>query len=267
MKSARHKSANNASTYQRDAATLYEINVEERFMENNTVGRFRSIHLEVGQHGTSVTPSTPYQKPLCQLVDWWYSHCLGYKDRPMTEPLRVLTFALRRTPDVTTMNELRVYAFKNVQPEVASKMMNLFKKFHHDAIQAEVQKTLLGVRSRDQDSIQQPEVATVSPIAKRQRRQGDIELRGRTTMTKTKGLQKLATIKQAHGQLETDCNGQKELLNSASKRWYNRHCVKVCKCLFEHLNGNDALFLSLYGESFKTEKHECQCDSASGVAV
>ncbi len=67
MKSARHKSVNNACTYQRDAATLYELNAEERFNEDNQVGTFKSIFLEVGQHGTAITSSTPFQKPLREL--------------------------------------------------------------------------------------------------------------------------------------------------------------------------------------------------------
>ena len=83
MKSARHKSAHNARTYQLDAATLFEINVEERCFERNKVGRFCTIGLLTQAHGSAKTDSTVYQRPLPKLCDLWYSIFLGYKDIPI----------------------------------------------------------------------------------------------------------------------------------------------------------------------------------------
>lgn len=97
--SARHASANNAATYQQDAATKWELTVQERYSDSNCVGAFKSRHLNVDVHGTAVTPSTPFQKKLPDLCDWWYKEVVGLKKCPFDCPQEILKLALQDKKD------------------------------------------------------------------------------------------------------------------------------------------------------------------------
>ena len=97
--SARHASANNAATYQQDAATKWELTVRERYSDSNRVGAFKSRHLNVDVHGTAVTPSTPFQKKLPDLCDWWYEEVVGLKKHPFDCSQEILKLALQDKKD------------------------------------------------------------------------------------------------------------------------------------------------------------------------
>ena len=108
MQSARHKSAQNVRTYQRDSMTLFEIAFEEKNNETNCVGCFCSIYLEDGSHGSAHTASTPFQHPIIKLCELWYSIFLGYGETRVTDLNRqlVLTTALKKKNTVSDLSQL-----------------------------------------------------------------------------------------------------------------------------------------------------------------
>jgi hypothetical protein len=263
MKSARHKSVNNACTYQRDAATLYELNAEERFNEDNQVGTFKSIFLEVGQHGTAITASTPLQKPLPELVDWWYSKCLGLGDRPITRPIEVLSLALRQKPQLYSMAAINE-KLKNsvIDPRERAEISGMIHEHNLHSVRQESRRMLESLeRARDTSGTGTVLASMVSPPAKRQRseRTGLVELEGQDQLKTLKGLAKLEFLLSKEAQLFETTSGDKEKLTASSKRWYNRHVAKPLQCLHSDLNEDSQAFLQRYGQNFTTTKFQCTC--------
>jgi hypothetical protein len=267
MKSARHKSVNNACTYQRDAATLYELNAEEKFNEDNEVGTFKSIFLEVGQHGTAITASTPFQKPLPELADWWYSTCLGMGKRPITRPVELLVLALRQKPKLRSLDAIKDRIGNSIRdPHEVEFVIQMFHNFNLQCVRQENLCMLEQLkRARDTSA---PTTGTtvvlasmVSPPAKRKQREGTdlVELQGQDQLKTLKGLEKLEFLLSKEAELFEIASGDKEKLNPSSKRWYNRHVAKALLCLHSHLNEDSQTFLQRYGQKFTTTKFRCSC--------
>jgi hypothetical protein len=263
MKSARHKSVNNACTYQRDAATLYELNAEERFNEDNQVGTFKSIFLEVGQHGTAITSSTPFQQPLPELVDWWYSTCLGLGDRVITRPIEVLSLALRQRPKLRSMDALQERLKHSIKdPQEVEHVLQVFHELRLESVRQENLRMLENLeRARDTSGTTTVLASMVSPPAKRKRSEGTdlVELEGQNQFKTLKGLAKLEFLLSKEAELFRTTLGDKEKLTASSKRWYNRHVAKALLCLHLHLNEDCQAFLQRYGQKFTTTKFRCSC--------
>jgi hypothetical protein len=268
MKSARHKSVNNACTYQRDAATLYELNAEERENKDNEVGIFKSIFLEVGQHGTAITSSTPFQKPLPELVDWWYSTCLGMGDRPITRPIEVLTLALRQRPRLRDLAAIKDRLGNTIQDSQELEfVMQMLTDYNHHCVRQENLRMLEQLeRARDTSAPTTGATAVLAPMvlppaAKRTRREGTVlvELQGQDHLKTLEGLGKLEFLLCKEAELLEMTSGDKEKLNPSSKRWYNRHVAKAVLCLHSHLSDDSQAFLQRYGHKFFTTKFKCSC--------
>lgn len=228
-------------------------------MEDNKVGRFRSIHLEHDKHGTAVTASTPYQKPLPELVDWWYSHCLGYGDRPMTKPLKVLDLALKRQSISVGIGQICQYVSQNVNPGIADTLMNMFTTYHTAALRAENSRNILAMEQERNENVARAPTAALQPPKKKRRTEGSTEIERRDEISMLEGSAKLDLIRDYHQQLLEKVGGKKQRLDEKSKRFYNRHVPKILTCLDDHCGGNVQRFLQTYGQNFKTTKHECKC--------
>ena len=268
MLSARHATAHNAATYQQDASTKWELNVRERFSAENHVGRFKSRHLNVDVHGTAVTPSTPFQKALPDLAQWWYEKCLGLEQRPFERPMDVLALALQeKVPGSNTVD------FDTVQKTISThvqdcdilcaimKQVKALAFTHSKRENAELLRRLEGEKlspvgmevTKGQKNSASGSVSSVSIPSR-----GSIELPTQGLISLSTTVQKLAFIQAIYQQFLDKTGGDKEALTPASKRWCNRY-FRVVDCLNKHLRGNVASFIEEYNcaNDFYPSKFKC----------
>jgi hypothetical protein len=228
MKSARHKSVVNACTYSRDAATLFELHLLERCNDNNCVGTFKSIFLEVGQHGTAITPSTPFQRPLPELAHWWYTTCLGLSGSVISsKPVEVLNLALQKKPKPCNMDAIQARLSKSIpdDPQEVERLMAMFLENSQQQVRQENIRMLENLARGSGTTVPPTELAPmVSPPAKRQRIAGTpkIELDDRPHLKQMTGATRLEFLLSKEAEFLAKAFGSKKNLTDGSKRWYNR---------------------------------------------
>ena len=77
LKSAQHASPLCALRYTSDCSTLFEFKKYAKNQTENHVSFWKSLTFEVDTHGVSPDASTFYQKPIIELVNWWYDVTLN----------------------------------------------------------------------------------------------------------------------------------------------------------------------------------------------
>ena len=283
--SARHRTANNVATYQQDAATRWELNNLERNNTANRCGPMKSRHLVKHLHGTAITPSTPYQKDLPQLVDWWYDTCLGLKDVPFSEPISILNLALQdrssspcSTVDFNTVQ--RSISAHISDPGIVRTLMSQVQRLTYNHSTRENQdlirrlasyqnpvpgpsmRQVLDERASTTSPVRVPGTGSPvpAPIAVSPARTTGTRSPVRTSRTSNtggialctqgfKGLgdtrAKLKFIQGVFKEFRAKTGGKKELLTPASKKWCNRY-LKIVLCLEGHLQGDVDLFVEQY---------------------
>ena len=279
---ARHKSANNAATYQQDAATKWELTVLEQYMDSNRVGLFKSRHLNSDVHGTAISPSTPYQKTLPDLCDWWYRDCLGLKDRPADRPRELLKLVLQeRSTDISTINfntYKRTLRSQIKDPDVIWSLMRQVQTLAF-VYSNQVNGELLGKAdtrdtrddsssgkrdscSEDRDSILHDTTMEASPTFQSNVRikKGKIELDYKEFGMCKGTIDKVKYIERVRNDFISRCGGRKELLTPGSKRWCNRYFC-IVECLEIHCGGSVKKFMEEHNcpNDFPPSKFSCKC--------
>ncbi|KAL3920374.1 MAG: hypothetical protein SGILL_003296 [Bacillariaceae sp.] len=265
---ARHKSMQNACTYQKDAATLYEIAQLEGDNVQNRLSPFKPIHLAVGTHGSKVTMSTPYQQSLPALADWWYRVSLGFgrTDYPYDQALNILHVATqrrRREPDVVSLASL-------IQPHVQDPaMFRLIAQRLDDFVASRVRQGVADILSQTRP-VQHPEdpppgqpsgTATVPQQSSSARRRAE---QSPKILDRSKKLPQLTTKAKIEYFLAMErmvkekADGNLQKLCEADKRYMNRHVVKPLKCFHECCGDSMESFIELYGEKFSQAKFKCK---------
>jgi hypothetical protein len=85
LRSARHRSIQNAKTYQQDAAGVLSMVEREQFCHDQRVSRWESIYIMDGGNAHIVsTPSRYFQKPLDEMATFYFDECLHIKTSSMT---------------------------------------------------------------------------------------------------------------------------------------------------------------------------------------
>lgn len=155
MRTARHATVNNANTYQKDANTLFEVAHRERHNSDNKIGVFKSIVLEIGTHGFAITASTRHQKAFPELARWWYSSCLGLKDRPVGDrPVEILILACNHRQQLHGIDEIKSRLTRSIRnSNEVSEIMDMISsvmpersreetaRIHHQLEEARAQST------------------------------------------------------------------------------------------------------------------------------
>jgi hypothetical protein len=261
VKSARHKTVNNVSTYMKDASTLYELNHRERHSSDNEVGAFHSIFLEIGNHGSAITSSTPYQKALPELAQWWYSSCLGLKDRPVgNRPVEILYLACNHRPQLHGMDLLQARLTTNIHnANEVNEIMDIFRGTMAEHTREAVASIHLQLEEARAQSTQPSQEVLVSVTGKKKDYSGNVQFSETKLQKSIKGNDRIEFLLAREREFQEKTGGQKSKLTEAAKRWYNRHIVKCLVCLNTHLKGDRAAFLDIYGATFMTTTWTCRC--------
>lgn len=279
MKSARHATANNVSTYQRDASTTYELSREERFNELNRVSPFRSRWMDPHQHGAAVSPSTPFQKALPDLASWWYSSCLCLGDRPFDRPLNILRLALQEIAPPPGLNSLEG-RLQRMLPNSPSEVEAIMKEFQAIANQqAAAQNASLLSRFEElavTNNTPSPTENQVSPLlllpdhARPSDRPSqrpsstmgsmeisDKDIKARKDEFTNNGTARATWYLSIYREVQNATNGRLQLLTDKDKRFYNRYVAHPCRCLVQCCGGSIRMFVDTYGENFNKGKFVC----------
>jgi hypothetical protein len=167
----------NLSTMHVLTSVMQQLNSEERYNKDNQVWICKSIFLEVGQQGPAIT--TPYKKPLPELVDWWYSTCLGMGDQAITRPVKVLTLALRQRPQPHSMNAIKDTiedCMRNSvwDPTKLEFIIQMFHTFNHQCVGQEnlqmleqLERARITTSSYNGPAVSSPAVETISTRTRR----------------------------------------------------------------------------------------------------
>jgi len=262
MKSARHSTVSNASTYQRDASTLFELVQRERHNMDNKVGMFKSIFLEIGTHGSAVTSSAPYQKPLPELARWWYSTCLGLRDRPVgNNPVEILLLACNVRPRCQGLDEIKVNLLNCIpNPSKVNGLMDQIQNYldkERREITARILQDLEASRSQPREASQ--EVLSPAAVPQKRRIIGTIDFHNTKKRKGERGNDHINFLLEKKKEFIEKTGGQQMKLTESARRWYSRHVVKCLMCLEDHLKGDRATFLEIYGEDFTTTRWSCRC--------
>lgn len=260
MKSARHVSVQHASTYQRDASTQFEIARRQEDNSQNLIGVFQSIYMDIGAHGSSINPSTPYQKDLPLLAIEWYDNILGLKGRSMVErPVEVLNLAVKQVPVASELGELKTLVEKITKNH--HDVNNLMRAFtailakKDKEVGARVQEQLESTRALGNGSVAMPLVVTRKSTA-------GTSVKYALSTKNYKGLVGVAKIDFFLGrqaEMMEQCGGKRTKMSDKDRRWYSRHVDPPLKCLHECLKGDKHRFLEIYGDKFKTAGWKCKC--------
>ena len=267
--SARHSSANNAATYQQDAATKWELAHREQFQESNRVGRFLSRHLEDDAYSAGTSWSTPYQQDLPDLVRWWYDKCLHMEGKPFRDPKMVLEIALKTrtiggdsTVNFSTlekslmdsvhdtalvqglMNQVRRLTYM-VSSQDNTALLQKVKALRTSKSTPTIGQVLQGKRSARQISTSDEEKLPRGSII--------LNTSGFKNEKTTEG--KIRFLRSVHSEFLEKTNGDKEALDAGPKRWYNRY-YKIVQCLDVHFTGDMKAF-SIY--------HNCPSDFTASL--
>ena len=265
LKSARHKSIINASTYARDCSTLYHIQKQQdprsNLQQDESVPLFKACYLYIGSGSNRVTSSTRYQQPLPSLVDWWYETCVGMgrNTEPLRKPIGLLNQVMAIRASVHDLDSLQDYLLPLLkQPTELPRIMAMF----HDLTRHRIWNEMAVVTTRRESaSLILGREAVAAVVSPRKRSIGDVDLPNRTALRKIKrGSDKLRFLLKQHADFQSLADGKKEKLNPASKRWYNRHVAQVVKCFLTCHKSSVASFLA--GSSsgtgiFKTDPYKC----------
>lgn len=288
---ARHQSVKHAATYQRDAATLFRLSKEERNHRQNQVGPYQSTVLFPGSHGTGVTPSTPYQKPLPLLAQWYYEVELGMGTRPLdrAHPCRLLTISFLRKPEDSSPPALLTdlaHQFVRDQ-EQAALLVKKVEELFQLRLANDIELILGGFQpaSAAARSFALAQPAVPSPAAGRLGIQQPSEVSspgtpvtpgtpGTTPRSTTerrplptqdpktlsgKPEQLLQLFLDCHQVTTQDYGGNLNLLpHKKDKTWFNRHCRKALRCLFSCCGNDTDTFLEMYGSDLNGAKFTCK---------
>ena len=259
--SARHSSANNAATYQQDAATKFHLAMRERYNESNRIGLFMSRHLMDDSYAQGTTWSTPFQKDLPDLVDWWYNKCLHMEGKPFSSPITILEIALKeRSPNGCStvnfstveksltehirdsslvqglMEQVRRLTYLTSMHE-NSELLQRLKNMQAQAAGPSIKQVLLQKKRAASAISTMEENSTLIP------RKSVYLTRSRFSECKTTES-KIEFLRVVHEEFVSKTNGgDKEALTDACKRWYNRTYIAV-QCLDRHFSGDMAAFKS-----------------------
>lgn len=287
MRSARHSTVNNANTYQRDSSTIFELVKRERSDANNRVGVFQSIFLEPGTYGSGLTPSAQWQRPLPELVDWWYTDCVCMDTSRLVRPVELLHFVCHIKPKLTGgidgyKQEIQKHIKDHsIVDDLIKKLGELLietVKKETNAIQqlleekrTNTNETTLALNTTDGgpgSSI----IANHKSITKNCKQPASGAQQGRTAMAtplirldralppKCKGVAKIAFLHRVRDQFNEQAEGKLCMLHPACSRWYRRNVKTVLHCLDVCLHGSTSKFVDVYGEKFTTTNWECRCN-------
>ena len=225
--------------------------------------------------GTGITPSTPHQKPLPDLVQWWYDVCLGLAGIPVKNPVEILVLALRKK-ERDTVGEAGIKNLLSMHikdTKLIGSLMGEITTFVHSYStkeNGELLKRIQELKNDDtyeQDSDCTPNSAapptpvgqSTSGNAKRKKKLVELSTKSFSSLSDT--VSKLQFVRKIHKEfLEKTEGGKKELLSPGSKRWYNRY-VKVLVCLEDHLGGDIDQFIEQYNcmNDFFPSRFKCTC--------
>ena len=280
MKSARHATANNVATYQQDASTKFELNQRDRRKDSNRIGKFMSRHIEADTYGVGTSFSTPFQKSLPLLAQWWYDKCLRMEGKPFSDPKVVLDIALLRrradgasTVDLSTIQSalsthIRDNDVLNALMRQVRQLTVITSSNDNSSLLRQIQdlqaaqprpdiRAVLAQRTRR--NAPPPPVPTSSLSTDLPRGSIPLSIEGFAALKSTDA--KIAFLRTVHNEfLQVTNGGDKEALLPAHKRWYNRY-VPILHCLAVHHNDNVESFKLEYNcpNNFAPSKWICTC--------
>lgn len=269
-KTARHKSANNVDTYNQDASTRWELVKMGEDEEEQRVGPFRCRYLTRHQHGATNSSSTPFQKPLYELVHWWYDHCLQMRGKPFLSPISILVHALKPRDEGLLINFSTVEKSLSASvgdPALLRNIMAQVKALcisHSNQVNNRLlceNEALIETASSVQRPVLTPArealrgmLRTVSPRSSTSL----LDLTSTQDVRKLPTDEKLAVILSVRRQFNELAHGVRERCNARSKTWMIRH-FKVLPCLDNHFHGDIAAFALRYGARFAIKPWKCNC--------
>ena len=273
LDTARHNSASNVRTYQKDAATRWELNNLTIDPTANVVGPFRSRHLSQQPYGAIATSSTPFQKPLPELVQWWYNDCLGMKGKPFDMPVSILenVVLVRRDPTgpISNLDDLAQLLSTHISSqEIVKTLMAKITAVTH-VHSSRVNADLLG----QLEALKISNLPTAAPLPVlrevRATREQPIKSTPKTgtlslvipSFRCTTTLDKLRICTSVRTEfLLGPAKGHLKMLLPAPKRWIIRnmgmlHCLETC------CGKSEQRFVEIYGTNVSIGKKNwiCKC--------
>ena len=283
MRSARHKTMKNASTYQRDCATLLGYVYNETYTPKNKVSPWSCIVLEAAETARTITtPSRKYQKKLNDLSIFYIETVL---DMCIDEHLvfkKVLEMSMTYSaPPVSHVDSLRVLLIENknsstvvdsviaimdkaVAFQVEVLKQEFFTKFIPLSISTEVLGTVTGTigakkrkfSTRPTEDTADSNVLTVHSTIELKVIVERADFSKYTTMNIKNKVEWLLL-------LHTKYHDSRGKLDSVDRVWYAKNVSKVGTCVMQCYGGNvDAFVATLPPSMFAHRNYKCtKCES------
>jgi hypothetical protein len=268
MKSARDKSVRNANIYQKDAAKLYEYAMREEDPGNNRVGRFMSIFLQPHTHGSAATSSTPYQKDLPDLVEWWFVKCLGLDPMVSLNPVQLFHLVCSQRTPAKGLDALKQVLLEKISDAgMVDSLLAQINDLVHERSRQRIQ--LLQQHHEDIKSIvvTHGSTSTVSQLSTDMNGSANVQdlpsesakiVLPRTGFAKAKGRDKISQLLACRDHIANNAGGDVSCLQRLCRKWYMKN-LSILVCYEDHMHCSMTGFLSLYGNQFKTSKWKCKC--------
>jgi hypothetical protein len=262
LKSARHKSIQNAATYQQDAAAVLAMVEREQFCHDQRVSRWESIYVvDGGNAHIVVTPSRFYQKPLVEMATFYFDTCLHLTTSSMTVST-LMSLICSTVPAESKHEKLKTILAKFLPAKELYETLDLLSGAICEAIGSvqDVAAAATGSVVAASSVVAAPTTAdTLSPTTavavspsttslpaasteqppqkkRRIRKGGDDDLEGRDKVIGCgkDHKAKMTMIKALHDRVGED----RSALTEKARVWYTKNVVKPMRCLAQCHGGS-----------------------------
>ena len=262
--SARHSTITSARLYQRDCATLFELNYVSRDRDVEYISPFKSIFVMPDTHGSKRNSSSFLQKSLLKLVDFWSNWKCAIKEKErLTNPTHFLSITMKNiVPERSPLTEIESLLGNTPNKDVIITKLSRYEDFLFEKFSAkyllptdpppaqEYNHTQELPRKKAKNSIPPPSVVS-----------NKVTLDGKDNYREKGGVERLNLLKSFEYQFIKKAFSKKSNLTNDGRRFYFRHVPKTLECYRgeNHHNSDDVSFLAMYGEKFKTDGFKCLC--------
>ncbi len=276
LKSARHKTMQNAGTYQKDASTLLSMVLRQSYPEQHRVSVWESIHIEAVDTMANITAlSSLRQKPLSQLAVHYVNEILQLPTISMNNVYYIVERSQEKVDDSDSnhnlMKLLGQYAIPldlqtKIQELFESKLVasvDLFKRSDREQLRSIIEdsKVLSSMNTPHEINtelsiVNESKASVVRQSPNKKRGEGNVvEIPGRNDVAKIKDtrltIKKLLSIRKEYA-------SQRNEMVETCRVWYQGNVVKILDCLDNCYDGDFENFCSQMEKTITMRSFTCE---------